>query len=207
MEGKANIDMNVVAKNRKLIGTLGSTLGGKYFTIGAQETHLDFEKKKREIEMNNSLDFITNRSPRRFIVRDHDVVSQTIETGADGTTKVVFNPGTDEEAKAAVVAGIENFGATTEDAISDALHGQKRIFANGTALVSKANEYNEAERQRLIALRNQINAQITALESTMKANSEKVNNYEQEILNSTPKVMVEKSGSSASIVIEPASAE
>ena len=39
---KVNIDMNVVAKNRKLIGTLGSTLGGKYFTIGAQETHLDF---------------------------------------------------------------------------------------------------------------------------------------------------------------------
>ena len=41
----------------------------------------------------------------------------------------------------------------------------------------------------------------------MKANSEKVNSYEQEILNSTPKVMVEKTGSSASIVIEPASAE
>lgn len=202
-----NVDLKVVAKNRKFIGTLGSTLGGKFFTIGAQETHLDFDKKKREIEMNNSLDFITNRSPRRFVVRDHDVVSQAIETTADGTTKVVFNPGTSDEATATVVAGIENFGTTTEEAISDALHGAKRIFANGAALVEKANSYNESERQRLIALRKQIDSQITALESTIKSNSEKVNTYEKEILESTPKVMVEKQGSSASIVIEPASAE
>ena len=202
-----NVDMNVVAKNRKLISTLGGVLGGKYFTIGAQETHLNFEKEKREIEMNNGLDFITNRAPRRFIVRDHDVLAQVVETGADGTTKVVFNPGTADEAKAAVVAGIENFGATTEEAISEALHGSKRIFANGSALVEKANSYNEAERQRLIALRNKINSQITSIENTMKANSDKVNRYEQEVLESTPKVVVEKQGSSAAIIIEPASAE
>lgn len=203
---KSNVDMTVVSKNRKLISNLGGTLGGKYFTIAAAETQLEFEKKKREIEMNNSLDFITNRSPRRFIVRGHDVLSQTIETDASGTTKVVFNPGAENEAKAAIVAGVEGFGVTTEEAISEALHGNKQIFANGVQLVEKANSYNEAERQRLIALRNSLNNQITSIENTIKANQDKVAQYEREIVDSTPKQIV-KEGSSATIVIEPASAE
>lgn len=201
---KNSVDMTVVEKNRKFISTLGMTLGGKYFTIGAMETYPNFEKVKRETEMNNSLDFVPNRTPRRFIVRDHDVLSQAIETGADGTTKVVFNPGSEEEAKATVVAGTAGFGVTTEEAIKEALTGQKRIFANGSSLVTKANEYNQAEVDRLNAFIRQLTSQRDAIVSTMKANTDKVNTYEKQIIDSTPKVTIEGGESSPAIVIEPA---
>lgn len=202
-----NVDMNIVAKNRTKIGQLGGILGGKYFTLGAQETYPEFDKKKRENEQNNSLEFMPNRTPRRFIVRDHDVLSQAVVTGADGTTKVVFNPGTDEEAKASIISGTANFGAATEDAIKNALTGQKVIFANGSTLVDKANEYNQSEVDRLNAFISQLQKQRDAIISTMQANKSKINTYEQEIIASTPKPSVTGGTSSPAIVIEPAATE
>lgn len=207
MNNPKNVDMNIVAKNRTKIGQLGGILGGKYFTFGAQETYPEFDKRKREIEQNGDLEFISNRTPRRFIVRDHDVISQEIRTGADGTTKVVFNPGTDEEAKASIISGTGSFGAATEDAIKDALTGQKVIFANGSALVDKANEYNQSEVDRLNAFIAQLQKQRDAIISTMQANKAKINAYEQEIIASTPKPSVTSGNASPAIIIEPANVE
>ena len=145
-----------------------------------------------------------NRSPRRFIVRDHDVLSQAIETSADGTTKVVFNPGSANEAKASLVAGNIGFGVATEEAIKDALTGQNRIFANGSAIAKKINEYNQSELERVNVLIKQLQSQRDAILSTIKANTDKVNKYEQEIIASTPKVLIEKENESPAIIIEPA---
>ena len=202
-----NVDMNIVAKNRTKIGQLGGILGGKYFTLGAQETYPEFDKKKRENEQNNSLEFMPNRTPRRFIVRDHDVLSQAIVTCADGTTKVVFNPDTDEEAKASIISGTAYFDVVTEDAIKNALTGQKVIFANGSTLVDKANEYNQSEVDRLNAFISQLQKQRDAIISTMQANKSKINTYEQEIIASTPKPSVTGGTASRAIVIEPAATE
>lgn len=199
-----NVDMTIVEKNRKQISTLGGILGGKYFTIAAQETYPNFDKVKLENESNNSLDFMPNRTPRRFIVRDHDVLSQAIETGADGTTKVVFNPGSADEAKASLISGNVGFGVATEDAVKDALTGQNRIFANGAAIAKKMNEYNQSELDRLNVFIKQLQSQRDAIMSTIKANTDKVNKYEQEIIASTPKVLVEKDNESPAIIIEPA---
>lgn len=199
-----NVDMHTVAKSRKQISTLGSILGGKFFTLSAQETYPKFDEKKLENERNASLDFMPNRSPRRFIVRDHDVIAQTIVTDASGTTKVVFNPGTDDEAKASIIAGNGQFGAATEDAIKDALTGQKVIFANGNSLADKANEYNQAEVDRLSVFIKQLQSQRDAIISTMKANTDKTNTYEQEIIASTPKIGVTGGTNSPAIIIQPA---
>jgi hypothetical protein len=202
-----NVDMHTVAQNRKQISTLGGILGGKYFMLSAQETYPKFDEKKLENERNASLDFIPNRSPRRFIVRDHDVIAQTIVTDASGTTKVVFNPGTDDEATASIIAGNGQFGAATEDAIKDALTGQKVIFANGVSLADKANEYNQAEVDRLTVFIKQLQSQRDAIISTMKANSDKTKSYEQEIIASTPKAPIGGGINSPAIVIQPASTD
>lgn len=197
-----NVDMLIVEKNRQPIGRLGSHLGGAYFTIGARETYPKFDQKKVEIEQTNSLDFIMNRSPRRFEVRDHAILAQCIETDATGTTRVVFNPGTDEEAKASVVAGMNGYGQATEDAIADALHGQNRIFVDGVNLVKKANGYNQDEVDRLNGFIKELTSQRDAILSTMRANEKKVSDYTRSIVDSTPKPGT-KEGDSVSIVVEP----
>lgn len=202
-----NVDMHTVAKNRKQISTLGGILGGKFFTLSAQETYPKFDEKKLENERNATLDFMPNRSPRRFIIRDHDVISQAVVTDASGTTKVVFNPGTEDEAKASIISGNGSFGAATEDAIKDALTGSKVIFANGSSLSEKANEYNQAEVDRLTVFIKQLQSQRDAIISTMKANTEKSSTYEQEILASTPKPSISGGMNSPSIVIQPATTD
>lgn len=204
MNTSNNVDMTVVAKNRGQISALGGILGGKYFTLGAQETYPKFDEKKRENEQSGSLDFMPNRTPRRFIVRGHDVIAQTIVTGADGTTKVVFNPGTDEEAKASIIAGNGSFGVATEEAIQNALTGQNVIFANGTSLTEKANEYNQAEVDRLNVFIKSLTSQRDAIISTMKANKDRSMAYEQEIIASTPKPSVTGGTGAPAIIIEKA---
>lgn len=203
---KTNVDMLIVEKNRKPISTLGSHLGCAYFTIGARETWPNFDQKKLENEQSNSLDFMLNRSPRRFEVRDHAILAQAIETGADGTTKVVFNPGTDEEAKAAIVAGMTGYGQATEEAIADALHGKDRIFVDGVKLAKKANDYNQSELDRVNAFLKILTAQRDAIESTMRANEKKIADYNRTLVESTPKPGV-KDGDSVSIVVSPANEE
>lgn len=198
-----DVNMTIVSEHRGQISSLGSRLGGKYFKAAAKETYTDFENTKRKVEAGNNLDLILNRSPRKFEVRDFDVISQTIRTGADGTTCVVFNPGSDTEAEAAIVAGEVGFGQATEEALKEALAGQNRIFANGTQLVSKLNSYNQAELDRLNALIKILGQQRDSIISTMKANEKKVNEYEESLVKSAIKAPADSS-SSVSIVVEKA---
>ena len=180
------VNMNIVAENLGQISILGSHLGGKYFKAGAKETWTDFDNQKRSIELNPETGvFILNRSPRKFEVRDFDVISQTIKTNPiDGTTCVVFNPGLDSEAEATIVAGELGFGQTTDEALLEALKGEKRIFANGPKLLAKVNDLNQHELDRLTALIKALNAQKDSIISTMKANEKKVTEYEDALAKS-----------------------
>lgn len=180
------VNMNVVAENLGQISALGSHLGGKYFKAAAKETWTDFDNQKRTAELNpENGGFILNRSPRKFEVRDFDVIAQTIKTNPiDGTTCVVFNPGLDSEAEATIVAGEIGFGQTTDEALLEALKGEKRIFANGPKLLAKVNDLNQHELDRLTALIKALNAQKDSIISTMKANEKKVNDYEEALAKS-----------------------
>ena len=180
------VNMNIVSENLGQISVLGSHLGGKYFKAAAKETWTDFENQKRSAELNpENGGFILNRSPRKFEVRDFDVIAQTIKTNPiDGTTCVVFNPGLDSEAEATIVAGEIGFGQTTDEALLEALKGEKRIFANGPKLLGKVNDLNQHELDRLTALIKALNAQKDSIISTMKANEKKVNDYEEALAKS-----------------------
>ena len=180
------VNMNAVAENLGQISALGSHLGGKYFKAAAKETWTDFDNQKRTAELNpENGGFILNRSPRKFEVRDFDVIAQTIKTNQiDGTTCVVFNPGLDSEAEATIVAGEIGFGQTTDEALLEALKGEKRIFANGPKLLAKVNDLNQHEVDRLTALIKAITAQKDSIISTMKANEKKVNDYEEALAKS-----------------------
>lgn len=175
------VNMNAVTENLGQISVLGSHLGGKYFKAAAKETWTDFDNQKRAAELNpENGGFILNRSPRKFEVRDFDVIAQTIRTNPiDNTTCVVFNPGLDSEAEATIVAGEMGFGQTTDEALLEALKGEKRIFANGPKLLAKVNDLNQHELDRLTALIKALNAQKDSIISTMKANEKKVNDYEE----------------------------
>ena len=180
------VNMNAVAENLGQISALGSHLGGKYFKAAAKETWTDFDNQKRTAELNpENGGFILNRSPRKFEVRDFDVIAQTIKTNQiDNTTCVVFNPGLDSEAEATIVAGEIGFGQTTDEALLEALKGEKRIFANGPKLLAKVNDLNQHELDRLTALIKALNAQKDSIISTMKANEKKVNDYEEALAKS-----------------------
>ena len=180
------VNMNAVAENLGQISALGSHLGGKYFKAAAKETWTDFDNQKRTAELNpENGGFILNRSPRKFEVRDFDVIAQTIKTNPiDNTTCVVFNPGLDSEAEATIVAGEVGFGQTTDEALLEALKGEKRIFANGPKLLAKVNDLNQHELDRLTALIKALNAQKDSIISTMKANEKKVNDYEDALAKS-----------------------
>jgi hypothetical protein len=175
------VNMNAVAENLGQISVLGSHLGGKYFKAAAKETWTDFDNQKRTAELNpENGGFILNRSPRKFEVRDFDVIAQTIKVNpVDNTTCVVFNPGLDSEAEATMVAGEMGFGQTTDEALLEALKGEKRIFANGPKLLTKVNDLNQHELDRLTTLIKALNAQKDSIISTMKANEKKVNDYEE----------------------------
>ena len=178
---KTELNMNCVTPFLGQISVLGSHLGGKYFKAAAKETWTDFDNQKRTAELNpENGGFILNRSPRKFEVRDFDVIAQTIKTNPiDNTTCVVFNPGLDSEAEATMVAGEMGFGQTTDEALLEALKGEKRIFANGPKLLTKVNDLNQHELDRLTALIKALNAQKDSIISTMKANEKKVNDYEE----------------------------
>ena len=180
------VNMNIVSENLGQISALGSHLGGKYFKAAAKETWTDFENQKRTAELNPEAGgFILNRSPRKFEVRDFDVIAQTIKTNPiDGTTCVVFNPGLDSEAEATIVAGEIGFGQTTDEALLEALKGEKRIFANGPKLLGKVNDLNQHELDRLTALIKALNSQKDSIISTMKANEKKVHDYEEALAKS-----------------------
>lgn len=203
-----NKDVNIalIEERRQPIGRLGSNLGGAYFTTGAKETWPKFDEKKMAIERAGNNDLILNRSPRRYEIRDHVILSQAVETNAAGVVKVVFNPGTEDEAKASVIAGAGAFGMPTEDAVKDALRGENRIFVDGPALCKRANEYNQDEVDRLTVLIDALVAQRNAIKSTMTANTKKAEAYVRSIVDSTPKV-VGKDGDSVAIVVEKADEE
>ena len=205
---ETNVNMAVVEKNRKQLNIIGGLLGGKYFTLGAVESYPDFDRVKLENSNSGSKDFMPNRTPIRYVVRGYDVVSQQIKTNVDGSTVVIFNPGEKSEASAAIIAGGNPFNRPIEEAMKESLTnpGSNTIYADGEALAKKANELNQIEVARINAFIAQLTKMRDGLISTIKNNSDRANEYTQQILSSTPKQAVGAPGS-PTIVISPANHE
>lgn len=175
-------------------------VGSKYYTVDAKDVDLQFEKKRAAAIANPaSPDIILNRSPRVIVIRDHSVISQSFKTDINGNRVVVFNPETDEEAQAAVVAGDLNFGQATDEALKDALLGQQRIFANGVKLATKANSINRVELERVDAMIEYLKRMKDSLQSAIASNTKKVQDYEDQI--AAAKRPVEMSGDGSVTVV------
>lgn len=181
------VDMGTVAQHMSQISQLGGLLGAKYFMLEGKDTWTDFDKKVRELQLNpKSPELILNKSPRKYEIRDFDVIAQTIKTNPlTGVTSVVFNPGTSTEAEASIVAG-NAFAPISDEALAAALTPgtAKHIFANGRSLLKKVNVANQQNVDVITNLIKILQAQKDSIISTMKANEKKVNEYEENLLKS-----------------------
>lgn len=157
--------------------------GAKFYTIESTDIDQDFENRRNQILSNpRSPEFIANRSPRMIVVKDHTVFTQEFGVDIDGNNVVVFNKDTKEEARAAIVAGSNTFGLTTDEAMDDAIHGRSiRIFADGIKTATRANQLNAAELARIDQQIKYWQSKKDAIQSAIASNSKKVKDYQDAI--------------------------
>lgn len=175
---KANL--NKVAEScRSDLRIIGGTLGTQFFKPEARAAILDFEKRKIEVERNGNVDLILNRTPRRFRVVGHDILSVQLVNGVVGDAKVVLNKDTEDEVSVSLSADGKTFSNVTEDALSKALtsDGKNIIFADAKKLIEKVNVLNYDEKERLIKVREEINKSIAQIESAINENNKKEKDY------------------------------
>lgn len=198
------VDMNAVAQHSAQIGLLGGLLGGKYFTMESKETWTDFENDQLSVSQNpDSPVLIINRSPRKFEIRDFDVLTQSIKTNPlTKVTSVVFNPGTKTEAEASIVAG-NALTPITEDRIKAAITpgAPKQIFADGRKLLDVVNTANQQNIDLIDALMTKLQSQKDSIISTMNANKNKVNAYYEALVKSKKELNNADNGSSVEVII------
>ena len=182
-----NINAKVVADNRKPISMIGANLGTQYFKAQARAAWPEFEKRKMEVENGGDIEFIINRSPRRYRMTGHDVMSVMVGTDPTGATKIYLNKDDEGEVSIPVVAGMEKIGIVTEDAIGMALRNDPNIiFSDPKKLAQQLNMLNNDEKTRLVALRDNINKFISQIDSAIAENTKKADIYCSELLSSTP---------------------
>lgn len=204
-----NVNMNAVNSNCGIIRQIGMTpgLAGQFFTISAKHALKDYKKIKDAIdaEGGKSQQLFINRPIRTFDIKSHVVLSQAVESDAAGNLKVVFNAGTDEEAKAAVVAGGTGFGEATADAIKKALGTENSnvIFANGKRLLKETNDLIDGEIAWITALENRLRIAKQSLETSRAENTRKVMEYYKALEDSAPKDSVLIHGDSVEVQVEP----
>lgn len=181
------VDLSEVAEScRPNLRIIGGTLGTKFFKPEARAAILDFEKRKVEVERNGNVDLILNRTPRRFRVVGHDILSVQLANGALGDAQVILNKDTEDEVSVSISPDGKTFYNVTEDALGKALTGDKNIiFADGKKLVEKVNVLNYDEKERLVKLREEINKAIAQIDSTINENNKKSKEYYDQLTKGT----------------------
>lgn len=183
----SNINLSVVASNRKPISIVGGTLGTQFFKAEARASIPEYEKVKMEIAQAGDIEFCLNRTPRRYRLTGHDILGVNIAQDGTGATKVVLNQGSDSEVSIPIASGMEKIGIVTEDAIGKALRGNTNmIFADAKKLANTLNQYNNDEKTRCLAMIQKLQSCVKQLDSAIAENTKKAETYCNEILNSTP---------------------
>lgn len=201
------VNLNVVANNRKPIGMVGSNLGGKVFRASAREAWADFEKERIEVANNDDIELILNRSPRRYRMTDVDILSASIRKDATGASKLFLNEGTDNEIALPIGKGMEKFATVSDEAIGAALRGDKsKVFGNPTKLATILNTYNRDEKARLERIIEKCQKMIQQIDSTVSENEKKASVYERELYDSASGIEVSRVPGNT-IVVESANTE
>lgn len=177
-----NVNVQVVANNRKPLSIIGANLGTQYFTAEARSTWPDFEKDKLAVEQGGGIDLIINRAPRRYRIFGNDVTSVQIATDAIGATKVFLNKGEDSEVSLPITSDMSKVGVVTEDALGKALRGDKNmIFSDPKKLASQLNAYNADEKNRCLALISKLQKFVQQIDSSIAENNKKADQYISEM--------------------------
>lgn len=193
-----NINLNIVAGNRKPASMLGAFLGCQYFKTEVRDQDPDFQKKEFKVKQNGNLDLITNRSPRRYRVTDYDVTKVEIGQDDSGATVVFLNKGEESEVIVPFESGMENLGIVRENAIADSLKGNKQIiFADPAKLANRLNQLNENEIARCEKLIADTQKAIKNLRDAIQKNNEKALKYTTELTESAKGLCVEDKGDTA----------
>lgn len=179
------IDVNLLGVRGQVVNISRSLpAGAMFFTVDRKDVDKQFEEKKNRILNNPSTqEFLMNRSPRVIVVNSQTVLTQELISDADGNAVVVFNKDMDSEARAiAVPGGASVTFQPTDDAMKEALNGgMVRIFADGVKTAQKANELNDAELTRVLAVIEEYKRAADSLRSAIASNKKKAQDYLDEI--------------------------
>lgn len=197
-----NVNSAIVSQNRKPISMIGANLGTMYFQAEARASWPNFVEDQHHVHANNDIEFILNRTPRRYRMTGHDITSVAIGIDGTGATKVFLNKDAEDEVSIPVGAGMEKIGVVSEDAIGKALRGDNSmIFSNAQKLAQQLNVYNQDEKKRLLDLRAKIDKFINQLDSAIDENTRKAENYIREITSSTPTGIPSSTNGSDGVVV------
>jgi len=179
------IDVNVIPQiitdHTQLISRMGANVGTQIFKVevryawqGGQE---GFEKDALAIKSGEKKGFILNRSPRRLIAKNILIAGVCLVQDMDGDYCIAINPKEDNTADMLVPINehtLEVVGKTTQDAISEAIRGEKdHFFLDGKALVAMLNASMKKEVQYLEDLIESCKKMVTTLKGDIAQNEKK----------------------------------
>ena len=171
---------SVVAQHRSALSNIGSTLGTKFFQAETRDCIPDFAEKVATIKSGGNIELCLNRSPRRYSMRDRDIVNLGLysEIGGGLSLQINRDDGGIAEISIPVSENMKDFSTTSKEAVEAALNGDKtKVFSDPKKLASLLNAGNVTEKNRLEVLRTQIDKMIQGIVTTIKQNEKKVDEY------------------------------
>jgi len=189
------IDINVqtkVAQNRQLISQFGRNLGTQFYKIESREIWQGgkegFEADRKAISDGTNKGFILNRSPKKFLLKSHEILCTSIYK--DPITEevgVAVNP--DGKGGYDLFLPLNNdilkAGNVTVENVTAALRGEKQeFFLNPDAVVDLINRANQQEYDNLKALREKISKMEQNLLGVIAENKQKAEAANKEWMNS-----------------------
>lgn len=182
-----HVSVNVIGNNRKMLQAMGSTLGTSVFQVEARSCDAEFEKNKLNSMQNGGIDLVINREIKRFRLVSHNVEGVNVEIDAQDAPYVGIHLDNEKKISLPFATDFSRIGEVSDSALREALKGdQNKFFCNARKIADAANALNRNEVVRLNTLIENLQNQVKSLNSCIADNERKANEYEQQMLNSTP---------------------
>lgn len=177
-----------IEANRKILSTIGQSLGTGIFQVEPRSCDPDFEKNKLLVQQNDDLTLMVNREIKRYHIFSHNIRTVAVGLDAQNASKVDLITDSDKKISLPITTDLTQAGKVTDDALRAAIKGDKNIiFANARKLCDEVNAINRNEIGRVEKLIETLQAIKSGLNNAIIANEKKANDYEKQLLDSTPK--------------------
>lgn len=188
MEQK-EINVNIVAGSRQTASIIGALLGKAYAKVEArtcwQGGDEGFEKDKAAANTPGSASLITNRSPKKYMLKTQDILSAQFYTNKlTNQSGIVINLRPDGTYDMFFPLDGSNPVVTQKpiaDAISDALREEgDNFFLDPTKVAAVVNEANKAEVKNIDNLISALSRMKQNIQGTINENEKKAADIEKE---------------------------